>query len=100
MPPMKKTRNTVTETGQTMAVEQSSAQVVPQIVSQIAPATLTLAEVRAMLDGKTGKRYGKNLDDLAETQAFHEMLAEEFPRQATGSASEFVDAVSRRGFMK
>ena len=37
-------------------------------------ATLTLAEVRKKLDGKTGKRFWKNLDELAETPGFHEML--------------------------
>jgi molybdopterin-containing oxidoreductase family iron-sulfur binding subunit len=57
---------------------------------------LTLAEVRAKLDGKTGRRFWKNLDELAETPAFHELMAEEFPRQST----EWVDAVSRRGFLK
>ncbi|HEX9200012.1 MAG TPA: TAT-variant-translocated molybdopterin oxidoreductase, partial [Acidobacteriaceae bacterium] len=67
-----------------------------QVVTAIAPAQLTLAEVRAKLDGKSGKRYWKNLDELAETPGFHEMLEREFPRQA----SEWVDAVSRRGFLK
>jgi MoCo/4Fe-4S cofactor protein with predicted Tat translocation signal len=117
---MRETREIVTETGQTMAERQSSAQVVtPQVVTQIAPVgamgqtqipfgndkkgndkKLTLAEVRARLDGKTGKRFWKDMDELAETPGFHEMLAEEFPRQAGGAASEFVDAVSRRGFLK
>ena len=67
-----------------------------ELVTQIAPAKLTLAEVRAKLDGKSGKRFWKNLDELAETPGFHEMLEREFPRQA----SEWVDAVSRRGFLK
>jgi MoCo/4Fe-4S cofactor protein with predicted Tat translocation signal len=71
---------------------------VAQVVTSIAPAKLTLAEVRAKLDGKTGKRFWKNLDELAETPAFHELMAEEFPRQA--SAGEWVDGVSRRGFLK
>jgi molybdopterin-containing oxidoreductase family iron-sulfur binding subunit len=66
------------------------------VVTQIAPAKLTLAEVHAKLDGKTGRRFWKNLDELAETPAFHELMAEEFPRQST----EWVDAVSRRGFLK
>jgi MoCo/4Fe-4S cofactor protein with predicted Tat translocation signal len=61
---------------------------------------LTLAEVRAKLDGKTGKRFWKNLDELAETPEFHELISEEFPRLAGGSSNEWVDAVSRRGFMK
>jgi molybdopterin-containing oxidoreductase family iron-sulfur binding subunit len=63
-------------------------------------AKLTLAEVRAKLDGKSGKRFWKNLDELAETPAFHEMLKAEFPRIAGGSAGEWADGVSRRGFLK
>jgi molybdopterin-containing oxidoreductase family iron-sulfur binding subunit len=80
-----------------------------QVVNAIAPAQkvetspkaevkMTLAEVRARLEGKTGKRYWKNLDELAETPAFQELMQEEFPRQA--SAGEWVDSVSRRGFLK
>ena len=49
------------------------------MVTQIAPAKMTLAEVRAKLDGKTGRRFWKNLDELAETPAFHELMREEFP---------------------
>ena len=44
------------------------------MVTQIAPAKLTLAEVRAKLDGKTGKRYWKSLDELADTPAFQELM--------------------------
>jgi molybdopterin-containing oxidoreductase family iron-sulfur binding subunit len=69
-----------------------------QVVNAIAPAKLTLAEVRAKLDGKSGKRYWKSLDELADTPAFQEMMQEEFPRQA--GAGEWTDSVSRRGFMK
>jgi MoCo/4Fe-4S cofactor protein with predicted Tat translocation signal len=72
----------------------------PVVVTQIAPAKMTLAEVQAKLDGKTGRRFWKNLDELAETPAFHELMAEEFPRQSMGGSSEWVDAVSRRGFLK
>ena len=68
------------------------------MVTQIAPAKMTLAEVHAKLDGKTGRRFWKNLDELADTPAFHELMREEFPRQA--GAGEWVDAVSRRGFLK
>jgi MoCo/4Fe-4S cofactor protein with predicted Tat translocation signal len=83
-------------TDETMAEMKTAAQ--PVVVTQIAPAKLTLAEVRAKLDGKTGRRFWKNLDELAETPAFHELMAEEFPRQS--GAGEWVDAVSRRGFLK
>jgi MoCo/4Fe-4S cofactor protein with predicted Tat translocation signal len=70
------------------------------VVTEIAPAKLTLAQVRAKLDGKTGKRFWKSVDELADEPGFHQMLAEEFPRQAGGEANEWVDAVSRRGFLK
>ena len=74
----------------------------PVVVTQIAPAKLTLAEVRAKLDGATGRRFWKNLDELADTPAFHDLMREEFPRQAgsMAGAGEWVDAVSRRGFLK
>src|SRR5579862_6907321 len=90
---------TTDETNDTMA-EIKVETATPQVVTQIVPAKLTLAEVRAKLDGKTGKRFWKNLDELAETPAFHELMAEEFPRQSMGGPGEWVDAVSRRGFLK
>ncbi len=70
-----------------------------QLVTRITPSDkITLAEVRAKLAGKTGKRFWKNLDELADTPAFQELMQEEFPRQASGG--EWVNSVSRRGFMK
>ncbi len=86
-------------TGQdeTMA-EMKMQQIEPVVVTQIAPAKLTLAEVRAKLDGKSGKRYWKSLDELADTAEFNELMMEEFPRQS--GSGEWVDAVSRRGFLK
>jgi molybdopterin-containing oxidoreductase family iron-sulfur binding subunit len=70
----------------------------PVVVTEIAPAKMTLAEVRAKLDGRTGRRFWKNLDELADTPAFQELMREEFPRQS--GANEWVDSVSRRGFLK
>ena len=70
------------------------------VVTQIAPAKLTLAAVQEKLAGKTGRRYWKNLDELAETPAFHHLMEEEFPRQSMAGVGEWVDAVSRRGFLK
>jgi molybdopterin-containing oxidoreductase family iron-sulfur binding subunit len=99
-----------------MDMEQGKAQVVTTIApvaaeKQILPLRqaqgqddksvvkkMTLAEVRAKLEGQTGRRYWKNLDELAETPAFQELMQEEFPRQA--GAGEWVDPVSRRGFLK
>ncbi len=71
---------------------------VAQGLTTIAPAKLTLAAVKAKLDGKSGRRFWKNLDELAETDEFLELMREEFPRQTAGS--EWVDGLSRRGFMK
>jgi molybdopterin-containing oxidoreductase family iron-sulfur binding subunit len=84
-----------------MAETKSLAEEKAQVVTQIAPAApakMTLAEVRAKLDGKTGKRFWKNLDELSDSPSFQQLMQEEFPRQA--GAGEWVDAVSRRGFMK
>ncbi len=85
-------------TEETMAETKSLAEEKAQVVTQIAPAKMTLAEVRAKLDGKTGKRFWKNLDELSDSPSFQQLMQEEFPRQA--GAGEWVDAVSRRGFMK
>jgi MoCo/4Fe-4S cofactor protein with predicted Tat translocation signal len=88
-------------TDETMA-EMKAPAGQPVVVTQIAPAKMTLAEVRAKLDGKTGRRFWKNLDELADTPEFHELMREEFPRQAgsVSSTNEWVDSVSRRGFLK
>src|ERR1700742_4292560 len=102
MPPMRPIkmtgiRTTGIGTEQTMAETKTPA-AQPVVVTEIAPAKLTLAEVREKLDGKTGRRFWKNLDELAETESFQQLMAEEFPRQA--GSGEWVDAVSRRGFLK
>ena len=76
-----------------------------QVVTSIAAAPIekmTLDAVRAKLQGQTGRRFWKNLDELAATPEFDKLMAEEFPRQAgsTFGQGEMVDAVSRRGFLK
>ncbi len=70
----------------------------PAVVTHIGKAKMTLAEVQAKLDGKTGRRFWKNLDELSGDREFQELMAEEFPRQA--GAGEWVDPITRRGFMK
>jgi len=95
-------KKTMTGTDESMATKIASG--AAQVVTSIAPVggavasreKLTLAEVQAKLAGKTGRRYWKSLDELAAKPGFQEMLHEEFPRQA----GEWVDAVSRRGFLK
>ena len=57
---------------------------------------LTLDQARAKLSGKGGKRYWRSLEELADAPGFDQMLEREFPRQA----SEWIDPVSRRGFLK
>jgi len=63
---------------------------------QTKPEGMTLEEVRKKLGGKTGKKYWRSLDELADKPGFGEMLSREFPQQA----SEWIDPVSRRGFLK
>ncbi|HTX75021.1 MAG TPA: TAT-variant-translocated molybdopterin oxidoreductase [Terracidiphilus sp.] len=76
--------------------------------AQVAP--MTLAEVRQELKGMKDKRYStpatetgprgprfwRSIDELAGTPEFEEALNREFP----AAAQEWVDPVSRRGFMK
>jgi molybdopterin-containing oxidoreductase family iron-sulfur binding subunit len=57
---------------------------------------MTLEEVRKKLSGKTGKKYWRSIEELADKPEFGEMLSREFPQQA----SEWIDPVSRRGFLK
>jgi molybdopterin-containing oxidoreductase family iron-sulfur binding subunit len=87
-----------------IATETTPAAQDAQIVTRIAPVAepprkkMTLAEVRAKLEGRTGRRFWKNLDELAETPEFQDLMQEEFPRQS--AVGEWVDSVSRRGFLK
>src|SRR6202045_3383030 len=47
-------------------------------------------------NGKTGPEYWRSLEELAGSADFQEALHREFPK----GASEWVDSVSRRGFLK
>ena len=57
---------------------------------------MSLAGVRAELNGVKGKRYWRSIDELANTPEFQAAVEHEFP----AAAQEWVDPVSRRGFMK
>ena len=83
----------------TTGTPESSARATPVVVTEIAPAKLTLADVRKRLDGRSGRRFWKNLEELADAPGFEELMREEFPRQSSG-VGEWVDAVSRRSFLK
>src|SRR5260370_6932636 len=60
---------------------------------------LDLDSVRAQINEaneKTGPEYWRSLEELAGSADFQQALHREFPK----GASEWVDAVSRRGFLK
>ncbi len=59
-------------------------------------APMTLAAVRSELKAAKGKRYWRSIDELAGTEEFQAAVEREFP----AAAQEWVDPVSRRGFMK
>jgi MoCo/4Fe-4S cofactor protein with predicted Tat translocation signal len=59
-------------------------------------ASLDLASIRARLESRGGQEYWRCLEELADSEAFRELIKEEFPRQAAG----WLEGVSRRDFLK
>ena len=57
---------------------------------------LDLDAAREKLAGTNGLEYWRSLEELAGSPDFQEMLHREFPK----GASEWLDSVSRRGFLK
>jgi molybdopterin-containing oxidoreductase family iron-sulfur binding subunit len=57
---------------------------------------LTLEQVRAKLKGTSGRNFWRTAEEFADAPAFGELLEKEFPQQA----SEWIDPVTRRSFMK
>jgi MoCo/4Fe-4S cofactor protein with predicted Tat translocation signal len=57
---------------------------------------LDLKMARAQIAGTSGPEYWRSLEELAGSSEFQEMMHREFPK----GASEWLDAVSRRGFLK
>src|SRR5438477_91844 len=57
---------------------------------------LDLATARARIEETKGPEYWRSLEELAGSEEFQEMLHREFPK----GASEWLDSVSRRGFLK
>ena len=64
--------------------------------SEYSSAPLDLAAIRARLNGAHGQQYWRSLDEVANTPEFEEMLHREFPDHA----SEWIEGVSRRSFLK
>src|SRR5437870_1438343 len=57
---------------------------------------LELASATAEIQKKNGPEFWRSLEELAGKPEFKEMMHREFPK----GASEWLDAVSRRGFLK
>ena len=57
---------------------------------------LDLPAVKSELEKARGPEYWRSLEELAGSPEFREMMHREFPK----GASEWVDEVSRRGFLK
>ncbi len=57
---------------------------------------MNIDALRARLDGTRGREYWRSLESLAETPEFKEFLHREFPQ----NASEWLDPVGRRNFLK
>ena len=55
-----------------------------------------LETLRARLDGTRGQQYWRSLEALSDTPEFKDFLHREFPQ----NASEWLDPVGRRGFLK
>ena len=60
------------------------------------PAPLDLATVRAELESTQGPEYWRSLEELAGSDEFRAMMHREFPK----GSSEWLDSVSRRGFLQ
>jgi molybdopterin-containing oxidoreductase family iron-sulfur binding subunit len=73
---------------------QSASMIVAAHTENSAP--MTLEAVRQELKGARAKKYWRSLDELANTPEFQAAVEREFP----SAAQEWVDPVSRRGFLK
>jgi MoCo/4Fe-4S cofactor protein with predicted Tat translocation signal len=57
---------------------------------------LDLASIRERLASSRGQEYWRCLEELADSEQFHEFLKQDFPQQAAG----LLDGVGRRDFLK
>jgi len=57
---------------------------------------LDLETARARIEGTRGPEYWRSLEELAGSAEFRELMHREFPK----GASEWLDTVSRRGFLR
>ena len=80
-----KKNGSVNETGNAVNHEKKSAST-----------PMTLVQLRQELKGVKGKKFWRSVDELADTAEFQAAVEREFP----SAAQEWVDPVSRRGFLK
>src|SRR5215475_10600002 len=55
-----------------------------------------LASIRERLASSRGREYWRCLEELSESEEFHELLKQEFPQQSAG----WFEGVSRRDFLR
>ena len=79
-----------------MKMEEQTAKPHREDVCPSKKGTLDLDAARARVAETKGPEYWRSLEELAGSPDFQEMLHREFPK----GASEWLDAVSRRGFLK
>jgi MoCo/4Fe-4S cofactor protein with predicted Tat translocation signal len=84
-----------------MKIEEQDGRVKREGVCPSKKGKLDLDSLRAQINeannsDKAGPEYWRSLEELAGSPAFQEALHREFPK----GASEWVDSVSRRGFLK
>ena len=81
-----------------MKIEEQGGRIKREDVCPSQKGKLDLASVRAQIEqaGTAGPEYWRSLEELAGSPDFQEALHREFPK----GASEWVDSVSRRGFLK
>ena len=77
------------QTGHTVEIEKSK----PSLAENETP--MTLEQVRAKVNG-TGPKFWRSIDELQNTPEFQAAVEKEFP----SAAQEWVDPVTRRGFLK
>ena len=78
------------QTGNTVENENGK----PGLAENQAP--MSLEQVRTKLKATSGKQYWRSIDELQNTPEFQAAVEKEFP----SAAQEWVDPVSRRGFLK
>lgn len=65
-------------------------------IPQASMTPIDIAAIRTRLAEHRGPQYWRSLEELADTEEFHDLLKQEFPKHA----AVWVDSVSRRRFLQ